>query len=310
MSPANFLQLLLLAAIWGSSFMFMRIAVPALGPGWMLWIRLISASLFLLLALRFIHQPLLVRQRWKHYLILGLLNTAIPFFAFAWASQTLPASLLAILNSTAPLWGIVVGVVWRRKNVTVTAMLGLACGVAGVATIVGVGSLALSDAALFAVGIALSASMCYAIASSYAEFAKRVPPFANAHGSLWFAVLLVTPFMPLSTMPLEWPASAIAATLAMGILCSGVAYLLFYHLISTIGAPSTMTVGYLIPLWGVFWGWLFLDEAIGWNTLIGGALVLTGTALVTGLSLSGLLRRQPAAVSDGESDEPVIEKSS
>ena len=289
MSVLHFFQLLLLAALWGSSFMFMRIAVPALGPGWMLEIRLISATLFIFLVTRWMHQPLRGRRYWKHYLILGLLNTAAPFFAFAWASQVLPASILAIINSTAPLWGLVVGFVWRGKAVSARALLGLLCGISGVAVIVGMSGVGLADGALMYVFIALSASVCYAIASSYAEFAESVPPFANAHGSLWAAVLLITPFMPLAPLPEAWPLAAVAATLTLGIVCSGVAYLLYYHLISTIGAPSAMTVGYLIPLWGVFWGWLFLDEAVGWHTLAGAALVLTGTALVTGLRVRSLM---------------------
>lgn len=289
MTAASFLQLATLAGIWGSSFMFMRVAVPALGPFWMLVLRLASATLFLYLVTRFIRQPLQTRRYWRHYLILGVFNTAVPFFAFSWSAQSLPASILAIINSTAPLWGLIVGIIWRGKPITVAAMLGLAFGMAGVAGLVGLGNATLAPEALLAVPVALSASVCYGIASSYAEFAERVPPYANAHGSLWAATLLVVPFMPFSPLPLDWPPMAVAATLTLGFLCSGVAYLLYYHLLSTIGAPSTLTVGYLIPLWGVFWGWLFLDEQVGWRTLIGAGCVLTGTALVTGFRPRALL---------------------
>ena len=299
MTARAFLQLLLLAGIWGSSFMFMRIAVPALGPGWTLEIRLLSAAAFIFLVTRFMREPLRLGQRWKHYLILGLLNTAAPFFAFAWAAQALPASILSILNATAPLWGVVVGVLWRRKPITPRAVLGLVCGICGVAAIVGLGDIGIDRSALTYVGIALTASVCYAIASSYAEFAESVPAFANAHGSLWAAVLLVTPFLPLGAVPVDWPVPALLASLVLGIVCSGLAYLLYYHLIATIGAASAMTVGYLIPLWGVFWGWLFLGEQVGWHTLAGATLVLTGTALVTGLRLRSLLRRPAAEVSTG-----------
>jgi drug/metabolite transporter (DMT)-like permease len=97
-------QLITLAAIWGASFMFMRIAVPQLGPAWLLEVRLLSAALVLLLVSRLLRKPLHVRRHWKHFLILGFFNTAVPFFAFAYAAQTLPASMLSILNSTAPLW--------------------------------------------------------------------------------------------------------------------------------------------------------------------------------------------------------------
>jgi drug/metabolite transporter (DMT)-like permease len=291
MAPRYLFQLILLAAIWGSSFMFMRYAVPQLGPAWLMAIRLFSAAAFLWVVTRFLRRPLHLRRHARHYLILGLFNTALPFTIFAWSAQVLPASLLSILNSTAPLWGLVIGVVWRRKPITPRAALGLLFGMGGVATLVGFSGSTLPPGATVAVLVTLCAAACYGIASSYAEFAESVEAYANAHGSLWFAALLLTPLLPFAPLPEAWPPATVAAALALGLLCSGVAYLLYYHLIATIGAPSAMTVGYLIPLWGVFWGWLFLGERIGWNTLAGAALVLTGTALVTGLRVQSLLRR-------------------
>jgi len=110
-TPAQFAQLVLLAAIWGLSFLFMRIAVPQIGPTWLLEIRLISAALALLLVAQYLREPLRVGSRWRHYLFLGTFNTAIPFFTMAWAASTLPASVLSVINATAPLCGLVVGVV-------------------------------------------------------------------------------------------------------------------------------------------------------------------------------------------------------
>jgi drug/metabolite transporter (DMT)-like permease len=293
LSGRHFLLLLLLAAIWGSSFLFMRIAVPQLGPGWMLSIRLLSAALFLWLVTRVLQEPLHAGRHWRHYLILGLLNTALPWLAFAWAAQQLPAAILAILNSTAPLWGLLVGFLWRGKAITRPAVLGLLCGMGGVAVLVGGGTG--QSIPLIAAMVCLCASLSYGLATSYAEFAGKVPPLANAHGSLWAAVLLTLPLLPLVSPPVSLSVVPVSAALALGLLCSGAALLLYYHLIATIGAPSTMTVGYLIPLWGVFWGWLFLDERVGWNTLLGAGLVLTGTALVTGLRIHTLLRRWAVA---------------
>ncbi len=290
MTPGQFGQLVLLGAIWGASFMFMRIAVPQLGPAWLLEMRLLSASLVLLLVSLILRRPLNVARHWRHYLFLGLFNTALPFFAFAYAALTLPASLLSILNSTAPLWGLIIGFVWRGKPITRRALLGLLLGMAGVASLVGLGGLSVQPGALFAVVITLCAAVCYGIASSYAEYAEKVETYANAHGSLWAAFLLLLPLLSVSPPPATWPPGAVAAALVLGILCTGVAYLMYFHLIATAGAPSALTVGYLIPLWGVLWGWLFLDEAIGWHTLLGAALVLSGTMLVTGFSLRRLFR--------------------
>lgn len=291
MNPLQFAQLILLAAIWGASFLFMRIAVPQLGPVWLLGIRLLSATLFLLLVAQWMREPLRASCRWRHYLTLGVFNTAVPFFAMAWAAAQLPASVLSVINATAPLCGLVVGFVWRRKPVTLNAILGLLCGMAGVASLVGLGGRDFAAGTLAAVLVAMLAPVCYGIASSYAEFAERVPSFANAHGSLWAAVVLITPVVVTAPLPASWPAGALAAALVLGVVCSGVAYLLYYHLVSTVGAASALTVGYLIPLFGVTWGWLFLDEAVGWHTLAGAALVLTGTALVTGVRPGRLLRQ-------------------
>lgn len=288
----HFAQILVLAAIWGSSFMFMRIAVPQLGPAWLLELRLFSACIVLLLVSLALRRALRVARHWRHYLFLGLFNTALPFLAFAWAAQTLPASLLAVLNSTAPLWGLVIGVLWRGKTATRSAVVGLFTGMAGVACLVGFNDLALEPGNLLAVLATLGAAVCYALASSYAEYADKVETYANAHGSLWAAFLLLLPLLALSPAPASWPAGAVASGLVLGLLCTGVAYVMYFRLIDIVGAPSALSVGYLIPLWGVFWGWLFLDENIGWNTLLGAALVLAGTMLVTGFRPRQVLRRR------------------
>lgn len=251
----------------------------------MLLIRVGSATLFLFVVTRFVRDALKTQERWRHYLFLGLFNTALPFLAFAWAATLLPASMLAILNSTAPLWGLIVGFVWRGKAISPRAGLGLLFGCSGVAALVGFGDTTVEPGQLLAVFACLAAAVCYAIASSYAEFAERVPAMANAHGSLWAATLVILPLIAVEGPPSDVSTLALGSALTLGILCSGVAYLMYYRLIAQVGAPSAMTVGYLIPLWGVFWGWLFLNEAVGWHTALGTLLVLTGTALVTGLKL-------------------------
>ncbi len=260
MSPIHFAQLVLLAAIWGASFLFMRIAVPQIGAVWLLEIRLISAALFVLLVAQWMRQPLNFRTHARHYFTLGAFNTAIPFFAMAWAASTLSAAVLSVINATAPLWGLIVGFVWRGKPITLAAGLGLICGMAGVASIVGIGKTSLGTEEIIAVLGCMIAPICYGIAASYAEHAKSLPAFANAHGSIWASVAVIAPLMAVTPLPEQWPASAVSAALALGIVCSGVAYLLYYHLVSTVGAASALTVGYLIPLFGVTWGWLFLEQ--------------------------------------------------
>ncbi|MEM7692364.1 MAG: DMT family transporter [Pseudomonadota bacterium] len=298
MKTKHLLQLLLLGAIWGSSFMFMRLAVPHLGPEWLLAIRIASASIMLWLIGLAISKPLRITRHWKHYLFLGLFNTALPFFAFAYAAMTLPASILAILNSTAPFWALLLGFLWKGKPITRRAILGLLLGISGVASLVGLGGVSIDQGALFAVAVTLCASISYGFSSIYAEFAERVEAYANAHGSLWAAAFLLVPFAAMAPAPDPWPLFPTGYALLLGMLCTATAYLLYFHLIATAGAPAAMTVGYLIPLWGVLWGWLFLDEPVGWNTIFGAGLVLTGTVLVTGFTpqVFSRLRKREASI--------------
>ncbi|MEM8943431.1 MAG: DMT family transporter, partial [Pseudomonadota bacterium] len=193
MKPQHLLQLIVLGAIWGSSFMFMRIAVPQLGPEWLLVLRIFSASLFLMLISRFLHKPLNAQKHWKHYLFLGFFNTALPFLAFAYGALKLPASILAILNSTAPFWALVIGFIWKRKPISARAALGLVLGMGGVATLVGLGGFAVESDAIAAVVVTILAAASYGLSSIYAEFAERVESYANAHGSLWAAAILLAP---------------------------------------------------------------------------------------------------------------------
>ena len=295
MSLSSLIKLFALAAIWGSSFLFMRIAAPVLGPVMLITLRVLLGSLFLLAVSQVNGSRLDIRRDWKHFLILGLANTALPFTLFAFAAETLPASLLSILNATAPIWGAIVSAVWLRTAFTLKAMAGLLFGIAGVSILVGIDGAHMTAATLIAVTAGLAAGLCYGIASVYAKQAKSVEPFANAHGSLWGAVLWMAPaapFFPPAAMPGLW---VIVSVVAIGVLCSGVAYMLYFKLIEEIGAAQTLSVGFLIPVFGVLWGALFLHEAVTARTLIGGLVVLIGMALITGFNPLALMRRRAAA---------------
>jgi drug/metabolite transporter (DMT)-like permease len=295
MSLSNLAKLISLAAIWGGSFLFMRIAAPVLGPVALIAARVLLGALFLF-GLALVRKSRLdIRSHWRHFLILGLINTALPFTLFAFAAETLPASLLSILNATAPIWGALVSTLWLRTALTVKAMAGLALGIAGVAVLVGFDSTRLTPTAILAIIAGLAAGLCYGIASVYAKQAKSVEPFANAHGSLWAASLWIVPAAPFfapAAMPGPW---VIVSVLALGILCSGLAYSLYFSLIEEIGAAPALSVGFLIPVFGVLWGSLILHEPVTAQTLVGGVIVLLGTALITGFNPAGLFRRKVAA---------------
>ena len=295
MTAASLMRLLALSAIWGASFLFMRMGAPVLGPTVLIACRVLFAALFLALVGAVLRKPLDLRRNAGHYLVLGGFNSALPFLLFAFAARTLSASLLSILNATAPIWGAVIGAVWTRTALPAKSLLGLALGVGGVALLVGVDPSALRDGAPFAIGLALAAAFSYGIATHYAKSARKVEPFANAHGSMWAATLLVAPAVPFAP-PASMPTLAVAlAVLALGVVCSGIAYLLYFRLVADLGAASALTVTFLVPVFGVLWGHAILGEPVGWTTAVGALVVIVGTALVTGFSAKALFRRPAVA---------------
>jgi drug/metabolite transporter (DMT)-like permease len=275
-------RLVFLAAIWGSSFLFMRIAAPVLGPAVLIEYRVGFAALFLAAVGLILKRKLDLRRNWKHYLILGALNSAIPFLMFAYAARTLSASVLSVLNATAPMWGALIAAVWSRQSLSGTGALGLVLGTAGVSLLVGFDSVTSREGAGIAVAAGLAAALCYGIASAYAKSVRNVEPFANAHGSMWGAALLVIPALAFFPQPAEATIGIMGAALALGIMCTGVAYIFYFKLIEDVGTTSALTVTFLVPLFGILWGALFLHEAIGWHTIAGSTIVIMGTALVTG----------------------------
>ena len=276
------IRLLGLAAIWGGSFLFMRLAAPSLGAVWVAELRVLFAALFLLGAAMVLRRALAWRLHWRHYLMLGAFNSAIPFLLFAYAAQTLSAALLAVLNATAPIWGAIIQAGLGRERLTLATVLGLLLGLGGVVLLVGFDTSADSSGGLTAALAAGSASICYGIASAYAANAPAVEPYNNAHGSMWASVILLSPLLLLVPAPAVSEPQPWLAVLALGVLCSGIAYLLYFGLIADLGATRALSVTFLIPVFGVFWGWLFLEETVGWYTAAGGGAVLAGVALVTG----------------------------
>ena len=282
MNTANMLRLVLLAAIWGSSFLFLRIGAPVLGPAVLIEYRVVFAALFLALCSMLLKKRLHLRANWKHYFILGFFNSAFPFLLFAYAAATLTASVLSVLNATAPMWGALIGAAWSRQAISPRMAFGLLLGAGGVALLVGFDAVAMRPGAGLAICAALLAAVSYSVASAYARSAKSVEPFANAHGSMWASALLVIPALAFFPSPGTPTPGVMAAALALGVMCTGVAYILYFKLIDEVGATSALTVTFLNPLFGILWGALFLSEVVGWHTIAGAAVVIAGTALVTG----------------------------
>lgn len=295
MDLASIVRLFALAAIWGASFLFMRIAVPELGPAWLMFGRVLLAASFLALVAIGLKRNLPIRQHAGHFMLLSFFNTALPFLLFAYAAQTLTASLLAVLNATAPLWGALIGWLFFRQAMSLKVAIGLLLGITGVAILVGFDAVITDSGAITAIAAAAGAACCYGIATWYTRLAKPVPAFVNAHGSMWAASLWLLPVLWFIPLPVTEPATqSLLAVLALGVLCTGVAYLLYFRLVQDLGATPTLTVTFLIPVFGVLWGHIFLQESIGWHTLVGAATVIGGTALVSGFSFNTLRAVAPA----------------
>lgn len=301
MSAANAVRMLLLAAIWGGSFLFMRIGAPVLGPVLFIQLRVLLGAVFLLVV------ALMQRRHFEwtgnlwHFTILGFFNTGFPFLLFAFGALHITASLESILNASAAIWGAIIAAVWLRAPLTLKTGAGLAIGLGGVAVLVGWDAGTMDTAEWIAIGAGLLAAFCYGLASVYIRMAQKpVSSFANAHGSLWAAALMFLPFTPFFP-PAATPAPAVLiAVAAIGIVCSGLAYMLYFKLLDDIGAAPALTVSFLIPAFGILWGVLFLHERAGWNTLIGAGLIVTGTALVTGFSPKALLARPVSRAAEAD----------
>jgi drug/metabolite transporter (DMT)-like permease len=286
---ASVVRLFSLAAIWGASFLFMRLAVPELGPAWLMFGRVFFAALFLALVAVALKRRLPLRQHAIHFMLLSFFNTALPFLLFAYAAQTLTASMLAVLNATAPLWGALIGWLFFRQTMSLKLAAGLILGICGVAILVGFDANITNISAMPAIAAAAGAACCYGIATWYTRLTKPVAAFSNAHGSMWGASLWLFPLLWFIPMPVAEPANqSMLAVLALGVICTGVAYLLYFRLVQDLGATPTLTVTFLIPIFGVLWGHLFLHETIGWHTFVGAATVICGTALVSGFTLNTL----------------------
>ena len=282
MTLADYARLVALAAIWGAAFIFMRVAAPVLGPAWTPELRVLIGGLALLAWFRAIGFDPGLRVHWRFYLLIGTVNIAIPFVLYSFASMHAPASLLSITNATSPIFGLAWAALFRDERITLRKAVGLSLGVAGVALIAQPSSAASEPLFGWAVAAALGACCAYGLAGPLIKrYAGEASPRGMAAGNQLAAAVVLLPLLPLLP-PLAAPSALVIANLlALALLASGVAFLLYFRLIADVGATRALTVTYLIPLFGILWGWLFLGEALPAAALAGGALILAGTVLVT-----------------------------
>jgi drug/metabolite transporter (DMT)-like permease len=279
---------LLLAAIWGASFLFMRMAAVEVGALPTAAIRVAIASLFLLPLMLAKGHWAALRQHWKPVLFVGVLNSGVPFALYSFAVLHISTGFSSILNATVPLFGALVAWVWLGDKPGLSRTVGLAIGFGGVVLLAG-GQASFTPnasgiAPAWAVLACLLATSCYALSASFTKkHIPSLPPLVTATGSQIGATLaLAVP--ALWFRPQQLPsATAWGALLTLGVLCTGIAYVLYFRLIDRAGPSRALTVTFLIPVFAIAYGVLLLDEAITPWMLLCGAIVMAGTALSSGL---------------------------
>ena len=299
MNLKDFAELILLSVIWGSSFLLMKWAAPEIGIFALVEVRAIGATLLLMPLVYAKRQQSDLFTYWPQLLVLGLLNTAIPFCLFNYGIISIEAGLAAILNATAPMFGVLVAYLYLKESIGWWGLVGVLLGFFGVVLISyeqTLSSDAATKTALLPIIAILIATLCYGIAASYLKAKlSHVKPFAAAAGSQFMTAVVLLP-VALMNLPEVFPSTrAISSALILAFVCTGLAYVLYFDLIAKVGASRAITVGYLIPLFGILWGYLVIGETLSGLVLVGGGFILMGVMLAT--NIFARFKRKPIAAS-------------
>ena len=294
MKPSAVAELVLLAALWGASFLFMRVAAPEFGPVPLVGVRVAVAALCLApmvwIAPKTPTAAPPAGARWRRYVwpaaVLGVTNSALPFCLFAYATLSVTGGFAAVLNATAPFFAAFVARAWLGERLSAARAAGLVVGFAGVVVLVWKSVSFKAGGSGWAVSAGLAASLLYGYSANYTK--RRgggLDPLPLAAGSqVAAALLLLGPAAwLLSTAPTPPTGRAWLAAAALGVLCTALAYVLYFRLLAAAGPTKAIAVTFLVPLFAMAWGFLFLGEGATPRMLAGMAMVLAGTGLTTGI---------------------------
>ena len=280
----DFLVLILLSAIWGASFLFLRIASPVFGPFFLIEMRVASALLVLLPVCIVLGKFQEILSNWRPIFLLSVCNMTVPFCLLAYATLSIGAGFTSIINSTVPFFPAIIAFTFWQQRLSLVAIVGMFIGFSGVVLLMVVYSGPLSsNANLLAIAAGIVGSIFYGLAINLmAQYLPAVSGVAITTGSLIFSSLTLLP-LALWKMPESMPTGSIwLSVLCLGIICTGFAFVLFYRLISRIGSNLAVTNTFMIPLFSLFWANLFLAEEVTFSMLVACLLVLTGVGLTTG----------------------------
>jgi drug/metabolite transporter (DMT)-like permease len=282
-TTADYARLTLLAAIWGGSYIFMRVAAPAFGAVWTAEGRLLIAALVLAAWFRLSGFDAQWRRHWKAYAAIGLVNLALPSLFYAFALQYIPASVGVVLNSTSPIFGAVLAALLLGDRFSLRMAVGCAAGLAGVVLVVRPDAFEAGPMFLPATLACLAACLCYGYNGVIMRrLAAGVPSRGIAVAGQLAAALMLLPLAPFVPPPGQIGILEASNLLALALLGNALGFVLYFRLIGDVGATRALTVTYLMPLFGVLSAAVFLGESLPGGALAGGALILAGTYLVTG----------------------------
>ncbi|MEJ6579734.1 MAG: DMT family transporter [Akkermansiaceae bacterium] len=284
MRIGDILILLFLAGLWGASFLFMRISAPGFGPVPLVALRMTLAGLFLSPVFFRKQAREMARQYWWPLLVSGVVGTSVAFMLLSYASLTLSAGFTSLMNSSVPIFSAIIASIWLGERLRSLQILGLGFAILGVVVLVW-GKLNFDDSGTgWAIAACLGACLCYGFGASWMKSRlKGVRPMVASAGSLLGAGLVLIPFA-LMRLPQEMPSPVSwASAIALALFCTALAFVFFFKLIQRSGATVATSVTFLIPFFAIFWGWLFLDEAVTPQMIAGLVVTLIGTSLITGI---------------------------
>ena len=284
MKLSDIIDLVALSAVWGASFLFMRIAAPEFGPLVLVEVRVVIAALFLLpiFLLRANISELTVH--WKKLAILSVLNSAAPFFLRTYATLSITGGFAGILNATAPIFAAMVAWIWLSDRLGASQIVGLVIGFVGVLVLVWNKVTLAFDGTTVAILAGIVAAIFYAVGGNYTKkYMGQLNSLAIATGTMIAAAIILLPIAVYL-----WPSEPVSirswiAAIIMGIASTGIAYILYFRLIRNVGPAKAITVTYLIPAFAMFWGAIFIDEKVTPIMIVGCVIIFFGTALATGM---------------------------
>lgn len=281
MKLKHILLLVLLAAIWGSSYLFLRLATPAMGISLTMASRIILGAIVMIAVFSYTRKLPDYRLFWKQYIVLGVLNILLPFGFITYSITNLNASIGAILNATTPLFTIIVSSIWQKEQLNYKKIIGIVVGLLGLTILVGWMPLDLTPGVILSIVLSLSASLSYAVGAVYTrKYLKHTEPLKTATGMMSAAAVLVMPLLA-SSPAAAFPGVEIAAAVfVLGVFCTALGYSIYFKLLNKVGATNVSVVTMLVPVFSLLWGLLFLHEPITPAIIVGLLFILGSLKII------------------------------